>query len=118
MLSPLVGVAVISYILMVYISFYVMLSVRNPLRRSIYLLMIFILMLVGSMLVRLYLFKPAGFVVETYYNGSSRVVKVNEIYADEPYNPMISLLLTGLSLIPVSLSIVSSLELIGLRWRR
>ncbi|MEM0458946.1 MAG: hypothetical protein QXZ31_03685 [Thermofilaceae archaeon] len=118
-MSPTLAVLVLLYFAGLYASVFIMLDVRSPRRRVIYLIMISVLMIVCSVLSRFYLVEVAGYgaVVtartDTETNTTTYNVTVTPIYFDPPYAPYVSTLFAGFSLVPVALSVVSAIELLG-----
>lgn len=118
-MAPTLAILILAYFVALYASVFIMLDVRSPRRRVIYLIMMSVLMIVGSVLARFYLVEFIGYgaaVIErtdANTNLTTYNVTVTPIYVDPPYAPYVSTLLAGLSLVPAVLAVVSAIELLG-----
>lgn len=110
---PLIGVSVIVYLLMLFVSVWIVLFVKTPFKRVLYLWMISIILAVSSILVRMYLITVSGY--EIVYEENRIIVK--ELYRDEPYAPGFTTMLSVVALIPAVLSIPSAIEMLAGRLR-
>ncbi|MEM4827620.1 MAG: hypothetical protein QXK07_06225 [Desulfurococcaceae archaeon] len=118
-MSPTLALLVLLYFAGLYASVFIMVDVRSPRRRVMYLIMLAVLMLVGSVLARFYLIELAGYgavvtaKTDPETNTTVYNVTVTPIYVDPPYAPYVSTVFAGFSLVPVALALASAVELLG-----